>query len=262
MQNFTQVLILDDHYMRASGYAALLSQTPDGHYNGGFEAVISKTSTVAVDQIRDETGAILFVVGNRLLSDPNVQHVIAQCLGVLAERPLILLTDDIAAEDILLAINAGVSGVVSTETKPEIALAAIRFILAGGRYFPHSAFPSANESPWEPQLHPRRDALDVKNSDSGHPNSREMVEPRTPADMTISAQTNAEDLCLTNRQQEVLMSLQKGLSNKGIGRDLNLSESTVKVHMRHLMRKLGVHNRTQLALTVTDHGGREAQLFR
>jgi DNA-binding CsgD family transcriptional regulator len=54
---------------------------------------------------------------------------------------------------------------------------------------------------------------------------------------------------LTTRQQQVLELLRRGESNKLIGRQLNLRESTVKVHLRQIMRKLGVANRTQAALS-------------
>jgi len=54
---------------------------------------------------------------------------------------------------------------------------------------------------------------------------------------------------LTARQQEVLEQLRQGASNKLIGRQLKLRESTVKVHIRHIMRKLGAVNRTQAALS-------------
>jgi DNA-binding NarL/FixJ family response regulator len=54
---------------------------------------------------------------------------------------------------------------------------------------------------------------------------------------------------LTSRQYEVLRLLQEGQSNKRIARTLGLRESTIKVHVRQIMRKLGVANRTQAALT-------------
>jgi len=53
---------------------------------------------------------------------------------------------------------------------------------------------------------------------------------------------------LTARQQDVLERLRRGESNKLIGRQLRLRESTVKVHIRQIMRKLGAANRTQAAL--------------
>jgi len=54
---------------------------------------------------------------------------------------------------------------------------------------------------------------------------------------------------LTGRQQEIFaMITRQGLSNKEIGRVLGISDSTVKIHVSHLMRKYGCCNRTQLAV--------------
>jgi DNA-binding NarL/FixJ family response regulator len=57
---------------------------------------------------------------------------------------------------------------------------------------------------------------------------------------------------LTARQWEVLERLRQGESNKLIGRQLKLRESTVKVHIRQIMRKLGASNRTQAALCAAE----------
>lgn len=53
---------------------------------------------------------------------------------------------------------------------------------------------------------------------------------------------------LTPRQREVLERLSEGKSNKLIARDLDMTEATVKVHVRQIMRKFGAANRTQAAL--------------
>ena len=53
---------------------------------------------------------------------------------------------------------------------------------------------------------------------------------------------------LTSREQEVVLALAEGLSNKEAGRRLNLSEGTVKVHLHNLYSKLGVKNRTALVV--------------
>jgi DNA-binding NarL/FixJ family response regulator len=53
---------------------------------------------------------------------------------------------------------------------------------------------------------------------------------------------------LTPRQLEVLDRLREGKPNKLIARDLNMTEATVKVHVRQIMRKLGAANRTQAVL--------------
>jgi DNA-binding NarL/FixJ family response regulator len=52
----------------------------------------------------------------------------------------------------------------------------------------------------------------------------------------------------TERQYAVLVCLCQGDPNKIIGRKLGMTETTVKVHVREIMRKLGVSNRTQVAI--------------
>ena len=53
---------------------------------------------------------------------------------------------------------------------------------------------------------------------------------------------------LTSREREVVLAVAEGLSNKGIGHRLNISEGTVKVHLHHVYSKLGVKNRTALVV--------------
>jgi len=52
---------------------------------------------------------------------------------------------------------------------------------------------------------------------------------------------------LTDRERQVVLLIASGLSNREIGHRLDVSESTVKVHLRHIFVKLGIHNRTALA---------------
>jgi DNA-binding NarL/FixJ family response regulator len=51
--------------------------------------------------------------------------------------------------------------------------------------------------------------------------------------------------CFTSRQMTVLFHLQRGNANKIIAHELGMSESTVKVHVRNIMRKMNATNRTQ-----------------
>ena len=59
---------------------------------------------------------------------------------------------------------------------------------------------------------------------------------------------------LTPREKQVLRGLTEGKSNKEIARDLDLSEPTVKLHVKTLYRKLGTNNRTQAALMAQEEG--------
>jgi DNA-binding NarL/FixJ family response regulator len=50
---------------------------------------------------------------------------------------------------------------------------------------------------------------------------------------------------LTDREQEILDLVKAGRTNGDIARTLFISESTVKVHVRHIFEKLGVHSRAE-----------------
>jgi two-component system, NarL family, nitrate/nitrite response regulator NarL len=55
---------------------------------------------------------------------------------------------------------------------------------------------------------------------------------------------------LTDRERQVVLLITSGLSNREIGHRLDVSENTIKVHLRHIFVKLGIHNRTALAALV------------
>jgi two-component system, NarL family, nitrate/nitrite response regulator NarL len=59
---------------------------------------------------------------------------------------------------------------------------------------------------------------------------------------------------LSPREQEVLRHIARGASNKEIARSLAIAETTVKIHVQHILRKLGVSSRLQAAVAVTSGG--------
>jgi len=60
--------------------------------------------------------------------------------------------------------------------------------------------------------------------------------------------------CLSPREGQILTSLAQGNSNKAIARIYNLSEATVKVHLKAILRKTKAQNRTQAAIWAVQHG--------
>lgn len=59
---------------------------------------------------------------------------------------------------------------------------------------------------------------------------------------------------LSEREAEILGCLMKGQPNKVIARSCDITEATVKVHMKSIMRKLQVENRTQAAIWAMENG--------
>lgn len=85
--------------------------------------------------------------------------------------------------------------------------------------------------------------------------------PRDPdgqAPRTWGSTTTADprQLGLTDRQKDVLRLIMRGLPNKLIGRQLQLAEGTVKVHVSAVLRALGARNRTQAVLAANRMGMR------
>ena len=59
---------------------------------------------------------------------------------------------------------------------------------------------------------------------------------------------------LSPREREILRGIARGASNKEIARDLGIAQTTVKIHVQHVLRKLGLSSRVQAAVAATAHG--------
>jgi two-component system nitrate/nitrite response regulator NarL len=68
------------------------------------------------------------------------------------------------------------------------------------------------------------------------------------------------DMQLSHRERQVLICLAHGESNKGIARVCDISEATVKVHLKAILRKIKMHNRTQAAIWAVEHGLADANV--
>ena len=78
----------------------------------------------------------------------------------------------------------------------------------------------------------------------GKPSKQDTIEPATPLSE------------LTPREQEILAHIAEGESNKVIARHLGISDGTVKLHVKAILRKLGVHSRVEAAVIAVEHGMR------
>jgi two-component system nitrate/nitrite response regulator NarL len=62
---------------------------------------------------------------------------------------------------------------------------------------------------------------------------------------------------LTSRERDIIKLIAKGLSNKLIARELDISDGTVKVHVKHLLKKLGLRSRVEAAVWMVNHKSAE-----
>lgn len=73
--------------------------------------------------------------------------------------------------------------------------------------------------------------------------------PRSSVKLPLPLSGSDARICpFSIREQEILSVLAEGVSNKHIARKFDIAESTVKVHVKHILRKLNMNNRTQAAI--------------
>lgn len=69
-----------------------------------------------------------------------------------------------------------------------------------------------------------------------------------------SERVRVGDVALSQRELDIIRRLAEGYSNKSIAKELAITEATVKVHLKTVLRKLGATNRTQVAIWAVQHG--------
>lgn len=140
--------------------------------------------------------------------------------------PLVVLSGEDDPRVVRAAIERGAMGFIPKSSTPEVLVHALRLVLAHGVYLPPAV-------------------LDL---------TRSVPVPAPPpvasAEMLLAG--------LTPRQMDVLRCVIRGLPNKAIARELDVSEGTVKAHLTSVLRALGAHNRTEAVYAAAKLGLRLA----
>lgn len=137
---------------------------------------------------------------------------LAQLRKAFPASPVMLLSDFDTEVHVLTAIKTGARGFISTNSPLDVAVGAAQVVAAGGSFIPESCLAALR-----------------------------------PEDEAGSAAGPRERGDFTPRQIDVLKRLRQGKANRVIARELEISESRVKAHIRNLMQKLNATNRTQVA---------------
>jgi DNA-binding NarL/FixJ family response regulator len=183
----------------------------------GLRIEICSLEDLRNDIRRPETGADLTIIdtGQHACRDPQIRTIFERLRDVMPCVPIVVVSDREDWPAVVDALDAGARAYFPSSHDPEILFQTLRLVEKGGAFIP----------------------LELLSNVSVHRERQQRVPVRRP-----------EVYGLTPREQGVLELLKTGLSNKGIARELNIEEGTVKIHVRRIMRKLNATNRTQAAL--------------
>jgi|SRR6185437_9193340 len=196
--------------------------------------------------LRDSSACrlIIFNAGAASCASPDTISEIRILRALAPSTPLVVLVDEEVPDDVVIVLQSGAEGYLSNQSTPDLVLRALSFVLEGGTYFPRSAV-TFHPFPGGASLN------SVTEASSAEPHTALSAFSAFTAEQSLVDSHLSE---LSERQRAILERLCRGEPNKIIGRALNLPESTVKVHVREIMRKLSVSNRTQVAVVVSRIG--------
>lgn len=222
-----QILLVDPRPWTREGLARALE-------TGSRDLTVlrfGEAAELAKAEQRGDTLVLLNLTGIEL-SDPSATTSVSAVRAHLPGVPVVALSHSENAEEILGAIEQGLNGYVPISLELRSVVDALCFIAAGGTFVPAEPLLAGFHAELPPGWRPQSSLGDVARA--------AMVTDTAAATPALNA--------LTPREHAVLDRLRQGKSNKEVARELDMREATVKVHVRHIMRKLGASNRTQVAL--------------
>jgi DNA-binding NarL/FixJ family response regulator len=224
------ILIIDSKKLRQAGIMRLFEAWADTV--GLAMSAIGPEMPLERCSIDASYEVVILSVGSASVQDRQQEIWIRSVRTLLPEALLVVISDLEEPKEVCAAFEAGAAGFMPTSLDPAVALKALSVIRSGGYFFPRSAVSHIHFTPEMP----------VEGTAAVDQLNRTDVEPNEPME-----DNNRK---LTAKQKEVFRFLRRGQTNKLIARQLGISEATVKVHVRGIMRKFGVTNRTQAALSL------------
>jgi DNA-binding NarL/FixJ family response regulator len=235
VRNEPVVFIIDSLPVRSLGFISILNRL--NHLGDPTKAPVTLHTA---DEAEPRTDAdakyqmLIYIAGGASGADRDNLERIKALRARAPDVPLMILCDSESRKEILSALNVGAQGSLYIGVNAELALQAFSFMLKGGSYFPSAMQPKQTDPA---QMRPAIDCIPTPSCVMGGGNG-------AVKDLEDAARNHS----LTARQRAVLELLRRGETNKAIARRLGMREGTVKVHVRQIMRKFGVTNRTQIAV--------------
>ena len=226
-----ELLIVDDHTLFRRGLTALLSQ--DGRFHVAAQAAdIGEALRILARQAPD-----VILLDNHL---PGVRGVegIPALKEAAPEARILMLTVSENEDDLAAALQAGAEGYLLKTVESDQLGEAIVKVMAG-------------ESVVSTEMMTKLvTAFRAKPAKSANTANCDVPASVAPGSAAQSAQAVALAQ-LSAREREVLVCIARGDSNKVIARQLDIAETTVKIHVQHILRKLQLNSRVQVAVYAT-----------
>ena len=221
MKKAIRLLVVDDHPLFRRGLVSWLSQ--DSRFSVVGEAGdIGEAFRILSHQEPD-----LLLLDNHLPGVKGVEAIVSLKQGHENLR-ILMLTVSEDEDDLANALQNGADGyLLKTLESDQLCEAIVKVAEGQSVVSPEmmSKLVSALRQPTVPS------AIE---SDNGHP--LKVLERLSP------------------REMEIFLLIAKSLSNKHIARDLDIAETTVKIHIQHIFKKLEMTSRVQVAVLVATHG--------
>jgi two-component system nitrate/nitrite response regulator NarL len=154
----------------------------------------------------------------------RVLEVIRRVKGQSPETRIVALADHLDFGFVKMDHEAGVTGFCPTASGPEVLIKSLELVMLGEAVLPFEVLRSFIDAAHQSESQPFRDST---------------AEPKL---------SDLKECKLSVREAEILGCLTKGEPNKVIARKLDITEATIKVHVKAILRKIGASNRTQAAM--------------
>jgi two-component system nitrate/nitrite response regulator NarL len=209
-------LLIDDHELFRSGVKALLARQADIEVVG--EAANGLDGVKQARQLRPD-----IVLLDLHMPGVSGREAVRALSEELPGTRVLMLTVSEDAEDLLDTLRAGAAGYLLKNIDTDYFMDAIRRAADG-------------ESVVSPQM------------------TSKLVRGLQAGGNEAVARQSADKGKISPREREVLVLLARGASNKELARELDLAESTVKIHVQNILRKLNLNSRVQAAVYAVEQG--------
>lgn len=220
------VLIADDHALFRYGISLALESL-----YGKDVTIIQASNAEETRRLAVESPGLDLILLDLMMPGLNGIADLKRFIDGLPPVPVVIVSGSRQRSTIRAAIEAGARGYVLKSSNGEILKHVLPLVLSGELYVPAQAVAAEEFS-------------GVEGGYEGSP-------------LDEGGDFNPDFKSLTPRETQVLKLLTLGYSNKEIARSLGMLEGTVKVHVKSIMKKLGVNNRTQAAIAANRSFGRQ-----